>query len=267
MKLSLPCPLCSDEEMFSGNRNQLLSTPLGHNYAELTETWELQFTCFFGHEVIFELHQHKFQILFEMGLQALVEGYTREAVSNIASAIERFYEFSILVFCNKLEISHKTFESAWKQMKKLSERQLGAYHMLYIACFKHPTKYLDDGLVNLRNRVIHNGYIPSYGEALKYTEEVFEYMSSKIVELRENFKHNIQVVMQNKKSGKLRPTLISSTLLKVDGEFEQKTQIYELHRHLELICRIPPFLNQQSDNESKSNEYKDAYRKLQSSDS
>jgi hypothetical protein len=263
MKLSLPCPSCLEDERNSGNRNTPQSTPLGNNYADITESWELTFTCFFGHEIKFELHQHKFQILFEMGLQALVEGYCREAVSNIASAIERFYEFSILVFCKRLGLDKETFESAWKDMKKHSERQLGAYHMLYVSCLKHPTNYIKNDIVNFRNKIIHNGYIPSYEEALKYTEEVFLYLSNKITELREYFKLEIGFIMNKMTRGEPLPRLISLTLLKVDGDFEQKVYLHDLHRHLEYIVNNPPFLKRNSSKEMESIAYKDAYSEQQ----
>jgi hypothetical protein len=39
----------------------------------------------------------RFEILFEVGSYALLDGYYREAVSSFAAALERFYEFFVEV--------------------------------------------------------------------------------------------------------------------------------------------------------------------------
>lgn len=48
-----------------------------------------------GHVVAFTLDTLRFELLFESGIVALLAGFRREAVSSIAAALERFYEFSI----------------------------------------------------------------------------------------------------------------------------------------------------------------------------
>ena len=51
----------------------------------------------------------KFELLFELGINALIDGYPREAVSSFASALERFYEFFCQVAALALSIPKWSF--------------------------------------------------------------------------------------------------------------------------------------------------------------
>jgi hypothetical protein len=95
-------------------------------YVELNDNSVYKLICDKGHESIVFIQEQKFEILFEMGTMALLDGYTREAVSSIAAAIERFYEFCIQVFVINKGIDYEVFEKTWKLMKSQSERQIGA---------------------------------------------------------------------------------------------------------------------------------------------
>lgn len=153
--------------------------------------------CEKGHESIVFFESHKFELLFEMGIYALLDGYFREAVSNFAASIERFYEFSIEVFVKRLVegqttkfntwITHDTepFNKSWKLISNQSERQLGAYVMLYLANFNNPPELMKQNNVEFRNKVIHKGYFPTEEETLKYAEDIFCYLKSKIIELKQ----------------------------------------------------------------------------------
>ncbi len=52
-----------------------------------------EFTCDKGHISYTTFHEEKFEFLFDFGTLALIDGYTKEAVSTLASAFERFIEF------------------------------------------------------------------------------------------------------------------------------------------------------------------------------
>ncbi len=49
--------------------------------------------CDLGHEAQVYVSNLKFELLFDMGVHAMYDGYPREAVSCFASTLERFYEF------------------------------------------------------------------------------------------------------------------------------------------------------------------------------
>lgn len=128
---------------------------------------------------------------------ALLDGYSREAVSSIASSLERFYEYYIQVVCLKHGIMHETFLEAWKPVSRQSERQLGAFLFLYLLENKKPLSpvILDarpssEGgspritWTEFRNNVIHKGYIPSSEEVIAYGDLVYQFIYQLISELK-----------------------------------------------------------------------------------
>src|ERR1044071_933815 len=58
-------------------------------------------TCRKGHEMRMTLQSVRYELLFESGIVAMLVGFHREAVSSIAAALERFYEFAIEVFTTR----------------------------------------------------------------------------------------------------------------------------------------------------------------------
>ena len=82
--------------------------------------------CEHGHRDIQVLGQQKFEILFEIGANAILDEYYREAVSSFTSSMERTFEFFLkVVFFDKK--MHEQMNLVWKQMSNQSERQLGAF--------------------------------------------------------------------------------------------------------------------------------------------
>jgi hypothetical protein len=63
-------------------------------------------TCRRGHTTVTAIQEQKFEILFDIGAMALLDGYPREAVSSIASALERFYEYCIQVLWHRHTQDH-----------------------------------------------------------------------------------------------------------------------------------------------------------------
>lgn len=129
-----------------------------------------QVTCNKGHAWSLVVTQQKHEILFEVAVNAIVDGYYREAISSFSASLERYYEFFI-----KVTLAHSpsgVFEKAWKQISSQSERQLGAYIFLYIYAYDKPPETLSQSLTTARNGVIHKGYIPSRTEAVDFGEAV-----------------------------------------------------------------------------------------------
>lgn len=68
--------------------------------------WNIQktvfifFECQKGHKNFVILQEERFETLFQIGANAIIDGYYREAVNSFTTSLERFYEFSIKVFCN-----------------------------------------------------------------------------------------------------------------------------------------------------------------------
>jgi hypothetical protein len=155
-------------------------------------------TCHRGHTTVTAIQEQKFEILFDLGAMALLDGYPREAVSSIASALERFYEYYIQVLCLKHGVTYDAFSDAWKPVSRQSERQLGAFLFLYLLENKKP---LHPSIVDarpttgsggkgqltwteFRNNVTHKGYIPSTDEVLLYGDLVYQFIYRLVKELR-----------------------------------------------------------------------------------
>ncbi|WP_144408814.1 hypothetical protein [Chromobacterium vaccinii] len=129
--------------------------------------------CSRGHKSAVLLQSQKFEILLESAANALIEGYTLEAASSLSSAYERFFEFAINVFCKKNKIPKKSIDETFKQVAKQSERQIGAFLFLHLLIFgRHYT--LNKKIPELRNKVIHQGYIPTPNEVIDLGELIYQ---------------------------------------------------------------------------------------------
>jgi hypothetical protein len=98
-----------------------------YSYVEISDDNVLRAKCPSGHEGAAAMQNPRFELLFESGAYALVDGYTREAASSFAVALERFYEY--WVQCTLLDggASPECVRTFWKEVAKQSERQLGAF--------------------------------------------------------------------------------------------------------------------------------------------
>lgn len=88
--------------------------------------------CPNGHELLIATQTLPHEMLFEIALNAVEDGYYREAVSSFAASVERFYEFAIRVLARNRKVTPSAVEVAWKHVAAQSERQLGAYIFLYV---------------------------------------------------------------------------------------------------------------------------------------
>lgn len=146
--------------------------------------------CRNGHTMKMSLQNVRYELLYESGVVAMLVGFHREAVSSFAAALERFYEFAIEVFTLRLGVDQPTHDAAWKQVKKQSERQFGAFLFMFLVNFKRPflagkTWGAYEDSVKFRNEVIHQGRFPSPKEAIDYARYVFELIRNTRAALKE----------------------------------------------------------------------------------
>jgi len=157
----------------------------GLSRVEFCDNGRYEITCSHGHKTITVLQQHKFEVLFDIGAYAILDGYYREAVSSFTASLERFYEFSIRVFLEKATSSDDLYQNCWKKVSSQSERQLGAFIFLWASFFKEVPAILSNEQVKFRNDVIHKGKIPTRDEAVKYGNVILEVLRPKIRMLQE----------------------------------------------------------------------------------
>lgn len=185
MKIFINCTKCLKEFRVS-NINFIES--------EINDDGIYKATCSHGHKTVTFLQQDKFEVLFDMGAMALIDGYPREAVSSFAASLERFYEFCIKVFLLKRNIDMDKFNDSWKLVSNQSERQLGAFYFLYLDVLDEIPKSIKKTQVEFRNKVIHKGYIPKYKEVLSYADCLLDYMYEILKKIREFCSQEIQQV-------------------------------------------------------------------------
>lgn len=153
-------------------------------HAELNSEGFYEVECPRGHKSILWIQNDQFEILFDSAVLAILDGYSREAVSSFAASLERFYEFCIRVIQSNNEIDQNEFEKVWKSMSRQSERQLGAFYMAYLSEFKKAPPIIENKWMEFRNRVIHKGSFPSAIETLMYGEYIYNYMIEILLDLK-----------------------------------------------------------------------------------
>lgn len=157
--------------------------PSGLFFEELQDSGLYRLTCPNGHETIACLQNMKFEVLFELALHAILDGYYREAVSSFTSSMERFFEFYVKLDCSRHGVSEAATGDAWKEVASQSERQLGAFIFSYLSATGQAPKLLSKPHVELRNRVIHKGQIPTKEEAIRFGEAVAEVIGHALSDL------------------------------------------------------------------------------------
>ena len=150
------------------------------------------FTCMFGHKNAIINYDEKFETLFESAAYAIDDGYYKEAVSSIASSLEALYEYSIKVLLLSSQLEMKQIRETWKNISQQSERQLGAFIMLYFREFGTCPPVLNQQQVEFRNRSIHKGYFPNIKEVKEFGEAILKIMFQILIMLRTNIKEGIK---------------------------------------------------------------------------
>ena len=156
------------------------------------------FKCRYGHDNVVVVQEDKFEVLFEIGLNAIVDGYYREAVSSITSSLERFYEFCMRVIAHKFKIPPDRFDIGWKQIKNQSERQLGGFVIAHLLNTGVAPTLLDTKLVTFRNDVIHKGRIPLQAEAIEYANTVLGLINPTLLEMKKSMGQQVNDIVMNR---------------------------------------------------------------------
>jgi hypothetical protein len=183
MIVRLFCPICTLNAKQSGIP-AVVDTVMP--FAEIRDDGIYEIQCASSHTTRVALRNVKFEILFELALNGLMDGYPREAVSSFTAALERFYEFFICVTNCHFGITPEENTKAWKSVSNQSERQLGMFISSYLQLTKRAPNLLSNVEVKFRNDVIHKGEVPSRGAAAKYGDAVEKIINEGLAELRSN---------------------------------------------------------------------------------
>lgn len=154
--------------------------PLNHRFYKgfVNEDGIYKFTCDYGHNITAVSVYEKYEILFQMGANALLDGYYFEAVGCFITSVERFREWLIKFIWHLNGIDEEVCNNLWKQMNRSSERQLGAFYAMYINHFNEEAPIFNEKQISFRNNVMHNGTIPNKDKTYKFGEYVFNYIKA-----------------------------------------------------------------------------------------
>jgi hypothetical protein len=160
------------------------------SYKLLTNaTGILKFECNKGHKNYVVLQELYFERLLHMAIENLADKYYREAIFNFAASLERCFEFVIELLCLENDISEK-YHKIWKLMQNQSERQLGAFYLIYTYRFKKIFRY-DENMTKIRNSIIHKGIIPTKDQTLEYGKYILDSIYDVIQDVTENIDTNL----------------------------------------------------------------------------
>ena len=212
-----------------GNRH-----PPYPKYVELRDDGRYEFTCEQGHTTVTVVQEQKFQVLFDLGAYATLDGYYREAVASFTSSLERFYEFFVKAVLFEDGLDEVTVAETWKQVSSQSERQLGAFIFLYLKCFAEKPSLLRQNQTTFRNEVIHKGKIPSRDEAVQYGQEVLDTVRPILHRVKAAFPKGVektvfQHLMNSRKGDESQPvgTMTIATILSLNDGSEKEPSLEE----------------------------------------
>jgi len=177
MRLLLTCMTC---------RFDPLHTPRDYYVnAAYRDDMRYEITCDRGHTSVTVVQEAKYEILFEIGVNAIADGYYREAVASFASALERFLEFAIGALLHANRVSVEEFRATWKHVSTSSERQLGAFAFLWLGYFGQTPQLLNPKHAAFRNDVVHKGRIPEREEAIDFGNNILAIILPKLQQLHQ----------------------------------------------------------------------------------
>jgi hypothetical protein len=149
--------------------------------------------CKLGHAPVLGVQEPKFVLLFDIGACAYLDGYYRAAVGTMNTAIERACELFVQVVSETRGTPVGAFDRFWAGVKNRSEAQIGAFLLAYlyehgIACGFFAKEISVHGkrasITSFRNRVVHQGYIPSQAEAYAFGESAHHWLTELSVTLQ-----------------------------------------------------------------------------------
>ena len=174
MHLVIPCMKCQFDAADPCDR--LTSV-------EFRDDGRYELACDRGHRTVTILQEARYEVLFEIGLNAILDGYYREAVSSFAASLERFYEFACGVLLEEAGIRREDVLSTWKLVSTSSERQLGTFAFLWLRQFSEVPVLLGNENVAFRNNVIHKGMLPTIEAATAFGDSALSVILPKLARL------------------------------------------------------------------------------------
>ncbi len=175
MRLRIHCHKCVfDDEKFNA-----LPIPV-----QITSSSRYTINCPAGHETTVVLSSQSFEVLGEIALQAILDGYFRDAIGSFTASLERAYEAYVRISLKHSSKKQALVDEVWNSVAAQSERQLGLFIGIYAVETRQLAPLLPRRMVELRNAVVHKGHIPTEEEAILFGQHVSDIVMTLIHELR-----------------------------------------------------------------------------------
>jgi hypothetical protein len=188
MKIDVVCFKCSSEA--DGNAQCFVQT--------IREDGFYDVRCPKGHEVLVITQTLRHEMLFEIALNAIKDGYYREAVASFAASAERFFEFGIRVLARSQNIQSDTLNNAWDSISQQSERQLGAYIFLYTTQANCMPIIFSNKEAGFRNGIVHKGLLPAKERVIEFGAATYKIIQSGTTMLRDKFLSHVNAEMSER---------------------------------------------------------------------
>lgn len=117
----------------------------------------------------------KYLVLLHVAVNAIVDGYYRDAILSCYSSLERFWNFYVDVIAHAHGVSEQEM-ILFRKRVRLSERELGSFYAVHLLEKLTPAPEVPERIVSIRNDVAHKGLIPDREAAIRYGNMILEYV-------------------------------------------------------------------------------------------
>lgn len=197
MQVHLYCPTCLAEAAKEYKKGVGKVDPILSDVYELMNDGVYTVLCPKGHTGKVVLKNLHFELLFDLGINAIGDGYYREAVASITASLERYYEFFVKTVWHAQGVSFEVIDKNWKEMSNQSERQLGAYIVSYSYAFGEVAPLMDNSMVKFRNSVIHKGEFPTREKTVEYAGTILTLIEASLSNLQAKYQEAVETTFEH----------------------------------------------------------------------
>ena len=197
MQLHLYCPDCLAEASKEQEKGSRGVAPILSDVYELLNDGIYTVHCPKGHSGKVVLNNLNFELLYDLGINAIGDGYYREAVASITAALERYYEFFVKTIWHAQGVAFDIIDKNWKEMSNQSERQLGAYIVSYSYAFGEVAPVMTNSLTKFRNSVIHKGELPTREKTIEYAEAILSLIDNSLSKLQAKYMDVVRATFEH----------------------------------------------------------------------
>lgn len=144
-----------------------------------------------GHTTTTVLQNPKFSVLMEFSIEAYCDQYYREALLSCASSLDSYLDYHIEILVRAKGCDHENALAMMKLAAKQAERRLGMFFAVEVSIRGCRPEYISQRMIELRNDVVHKGYIPEQKQVLCYLQGVVDFITPRYRALHDQHRKTI----------------------------------------------------------------------------